>query len=70
MYAQLVGGSTIYVPEVDDEVAAAVRELHDTDDTVFGDPDASVALPVAGGLRVTLRAADLARVDVGASVPF
>lgn len=65
-----MGGSTIYVPEVDDIVAEAVRRLHDTDDTVFGNPDARVYLPVGSGARVILRAADLADVRIGGSVPF
>lgn len=70
LYVELVGGSRIHIPEVDEAVANAVVELHETDDTVFGDPDASVALPLADGLEVTLMARDVASVVSGESVAF
>lgn len=71
VYAELVGGSRIFAPYVEDEVAAAVQLMADTDDTVFGDPDAAVQLPLRPDvLEVTLKAADLAAVKIQGSIPF
>lgn len=71
LYAELTGGTRLYLPEVPAAVAEAVQTLHATDSTVFGDPTAHVELPIGpdgGSLR--LYAADLATVITAASVPF